>query len=259
MDSGHSAEYISAHWGALRAGHEVSLLPSSAVDSIETLRQKILAEQPSILLVSPNHSTLLLDSGEQAKKKDLLAKALPEVFEDFRLGAQGLSISCETAPELRFLIQTGFYSLPCFLKYRDVLVYRSNKYNTSVKLPDFLGTSPDPTDLAKTCPTHAFSTLLTESFSGKALDDAMVFNVLNLQEEASANALLGSLRLSDERGLFTNVIPSESLDELLLEKRFLSDLSAQHEALIVGTSYDLEKVSAALKGERVRFLDVSSV
>lgn len=248
MDARHSAEYVSAHWGALRAGHQVAVLPPARVDSVDALRQAVLDEAPSVLLVSPNHPTRVADSDTHLPKKDLLARALPEVFASAPTPGEPLSL--DSVPALRYIVQTGFYALPGAVKFRDVLVYRSPKYSTSAPLPEAPRAPP---------PGHRRAAdWLGSRLPSAPSGDAMVFNVLDLHSAPSVDSLTGCLQLAQDRGVFTNVVPSQSLDALL-ERRFLADLTATHRALVVGTPADLDKVRAALGAHRVDCLDVSQI
>ena len=257
MDPGHSSEYISAHWGALRAGHSVKLLPSFSVESVDSLRQKIIEEEPSVMLVSPNHSTLLQQSGAFVKKKDLLGQAFPEIFSNANMEDIGQPISVSSVPNLRFIIQTGFYNLPGFVKFRDMLVYRSNKYNTSSKISE-IPVSSSKTKNKKDCPVNSFKTKLKKEANGEFSQNTVVYNLLDLQDHRSVQSLLGCLSLAQEDSLFTNVIPASNLEELLLENRFIQDLSESHNSFIVGNSQNLEKVKQNLQIDSIRYLDVSS-
>ena len=243
MDAGHSSEYISAHWGALRAGHSVKILPSTSIDSVETFRGMLIQEQPSLILVSPNHPTYVTDSNSYIPKKDILNMALPEVLQSSDSDSIGQPITNTSLPDLRFIIQTGFYNLPGFVKFRDMLVYRSNKYNTFSKVPE------TPTG-------QSFTSNLIKQIGN--VQDSMVYNLLDLQDPNSVQSLLECLNLAQENELFTNVVPSYNLDELLLEKTFLQDLSQNHNSVVVGTSESLNKVKEALGSDLVKYFNVAS-
>ena len=250
MDPGHSSEYISAHWGALRGGHSVNILPSS-VSSVDTLRQTILEQQPSIIVVSPNHSINLSDSKSSSKKKDLLVQALPEVFDQSSFENIGQALSVDALPNLKFIVQTGFYNLPGFLKFRDMLVYRSNKYNTSQKLSDV------PNLGEWNSGVQNFKANLENKMTSEQMQNALVYNILDLQDSDSINSLLGCLSLAEEKGLLTNVIPQANLEELLLETGFVNDLTGNYNSVIVGNSSSLEKIKKKLANNAIRYLDVS--
>ena len=243
MDAGHSSEYISAHWGALRAGHSVKILPSTSIDSVETFRGMLIQEQPSVILVSPNHPTYVTDSNSYIPKKDILNMALPEVLQSSDSDSIGQPITNTSLPDLRFIIQTGFYNLPGFVKFRDMLVYRSNKYNTFSKVPE-------------TPIGQSFTSNLIKQIGN--VQDSMVYNLLDLQDPNSVQSLLECLNLAQENELFTNVVPSYNLDELLLEKTFLQDLSQNHNSVVVGTSESLNKVKEALGSDLVKYFNVAS-
>jgi len=257
MDSGHSSEYISAHWGALRAGHSVKVLPSTSVSSIESLKTMILDEQPSILLISPNQSTYIEDSDSYLKKKDILNQALPQLFQSSTPETIGQPIFDDSLPDLRFVIQTGFYNIPGYVKFRDMLVYRSNKYNTSSKVPEFPFKNSSKKADSK-CPIQSFNSQLMKQLGTQSVENSIVYNLLDLQDDSSVHSLLGCLSLAQEKELFTNIVPSQNLDELLLEKRFLQDLTQNHNSLIVGTSESLNKVQEAIGFDIVKYLNVSS-
>lgn len=253
MDPGHSSEYISAHWGSLRAGHSVNFLPSSSLPSVDALRQKILEEQPSVIVLSPNHSTHLADANSLSKKKDLLAQALPEVFAQSSMENIGQALALESLPNLKFIVQTGFYNLPGFLKFRDMLVYRSNKYNTSKKIPN----APVFHGKEEHSGIDQFKVKLEANISSEQMQNAIVYNVLDLQDPNSVNSLLACLTLAQEKGLLTNVIPQANLEGLLLETGFVNDLTENYNSIIVGNTPSLEKIRQKLDNNALRFLDVS--
>lgn len=252
MDAGHSSEYISALWGALRAGHSVKMLPSSSIDSIESLRQEVVRERASVLLVSPNHATFVRDSSQSLRKKDILGRAFPEVFSTLSLEDVGQPLSVDSLPDLRFIVQTGFYNQPGFVKFRDMLVYRSNKYNTSRKVPD---SPPGAKESALVQSAEAFRRKL-EKEVGQGRE-TIVCNLLDLQEPRSVDSLLACLALAQERQLLTNVVSADNLQELLLDKQFLSDLSQDHNVVVVGSSEHFSLIRDALGADKFRFLDIA--
>ena len=225
MDPGHSSEYISAHWGALRAGHSVKILPSCSLPSVEKLREIIIKEEPSVIVVSPNHSTLMTDCQTVLKKKELLNQALPEVFNQSSQENIGQAISIDSIPNLRFIVQTGFYNLPGYLKFRDMLIYRSNKYNTSQKVLDSPFSKNKENKKDEKCHVDQFKSYLQKNISSELMENSLVYNILDLQDSNSVNSLLACLSLAQDSSLVTNVIPYSNLDDLLLEKGFVNDLT----------------------------------
>lgn len=149
MDPSHSSELVASQWGALRAGHPVEVLASTSVASVAALRQQIIEATPSIILISLNHKTLLEETNSVVRKQDLLEQAFPELFDQRNLSEVGEVLRSESLPRLKFIVQTGFYNKPGYLKFRDMMLYRSNKYNMLEKLGEGVYTAPSKPVVSK--------------------------------------------------------------------------------------------------------------
>ena len=116
FDEKHGAEALSTLIGGLK--NENKVLPISSFEKSknvtpEILRKLVLEINPSVILLSPNQKI------ENVSKHDLMSKAIPE---SLSFGETGY-LNVPSIPNLRFLIQTGFYKKPGFVKYRDFCVY----------------------------------------------------------------------------------------------------------------------------------------
>ena len=247
MDASHTAELIAAQWGAIRGGHELKFLKSTSVSSANALRTEIETWSPSIMLVSPNHQTENQERQERSAKKEILEEALPELFESLGEESIGQPHASASFKNLKFVLQTGFYNRPGYLKFRDALVYRSNRYSTGAKL----STSPSLESLSSDSPRNAWCSEIYMQIASAVsnlggADRVVTYNILNLDVEKGSSALEASLRMGEQEGLFTNVIPSQRMQELLLEKTYPWDLRAIYGSVFVGTSEDLALVKEAL-------------
>jgi hypothetical protein len=190
-------------------------------------------------------------------KKEALSQALPEVFATSSHEDIGQPLQTSSIPGLKFIVQTGFYNHPGFIKFRDMLLYRSNKYSTSSKVSD---TPLQKTDGAKgktKCPVQAFKAKLEKTIGADKVEGSVVYNLLDLQTPQSVQSMLACAALAQEKYLLTNVVPADQLQELLLEKRFLQDLSESHDSLVIGSPENVFKVKAAVGGANLRFLELA--
>lgn len=118
LDEKHGSEHVASLIGSLKNQNKVISLETLAKnDKIdpEYIRKVCSEINPSIFLVSPNQ----LVNG--VIKSNLIAEAFPEIK---RFGKNGY-LEISKVPNLKFLIQTGFYAKPGFIKFRDFCVYSS--------------------------------------------------------------------------------------------------------------------------------------
>ena len=258
MDPGHTAELVSAQWGALRAGYSLEILPSTSMPSLAELRDQVIKSNPSVILVSLNHKTMLEDSQTLTKKQELLETALPELFQNCTQDNIGEFLESQIVPNLKFIVQTGFYNKPGYLKFRDLMVYRSNKYNMSSKIAEepILSLLNDGSSQKKENSGSELTSIIDSNLGTLQSDflNTAVYNILSLQEPRSNRYLLDSLSLGQSRGLFTNVIPSHNLDSLVLDKTFLSDLTEKYGTVVVGNSEDLLKIKENTNQSRIVYV-----
>lgn len=258
MDGNHTAELIVAQWGALRAGHELKFLTSTSVSSPKQLRTEIENWNPSIMLVSPNHQTLIEERQEKKAKKEILEEAVPELFRDLGEEEIGQPLNSAEFKNLKYVLQTGFYNRPGYLKFRDALVYRSNKYSTNKKLANTPAPENEMTDQERNAWCSEIFMNLTSAVSKLGgVEKVVTYNILDLDNLKGSAALEACLRMGEQEGLFTNVIPSARLRELLLEQTYPWDLSAIYGSVFVGTAQDLGLVKEALGSvQGVEFVEI---
>lgn len=116
LDDKHGAETVTAMVGALKNGSQtVSLqgLLGGSPATPETLRKAVESVNPSLFLVSPNQMV------DNQLKHALVSLAFPEAQKTGKTG----NLAVSSAPNLRFIVQTGFYHRPGFVRFRDFCVY----------------------------------------------------------------------------------------------------------------------------------------
>ena len=199
---------------------------------------------PTLLVVSPNQ----LING--VKKQDIIQEALPDVFSKMRLDNIGEMLECKDAPNLKYIVQTGFYNKPGFLKFRDLLWYRSNKYNlfekTKTEINRKVSTKNDLTKIVKKNQNTLNSDLLTTFF----------YLIYDSSTSKGLDTLNDCIQQAESLGVFVNVIPSNQVDELLLEQSFVEDLTNKGGTVILGNKEDISKVQSSLQNERIVFHSV---
>ena len=73
-----------------------------------------------------------------------------------------------------------------------------------------------------------------------------------------SNLLAECLSLGQEQGMLTNIIPSESLEEMLVEKSFIKDMGEQYASLVIGSSKDIETVKARIGQQLIDYIRIDA-
>lgn len=131
LDEKHSSENVASIIGSLKNGNKIvslSKLFNASKINPESIREALIEINPSLLLVSPNQSI------NGVSKADLITQTFPETQE---FGKNGY-LKLKEVNNLRFLVQTGFYAKPGFVKFRDFCVYAPPSMRKLVK-SDFSG------------------------------------------------------------------------------------------------------------------------
>ena len=108
FDRSHVSETVACQLGALKAG--VILCP---VQEDSEVGVASALQNSRGLICSPNGRV------KDQKKSEILQNMLPETH---RL-QNGLPLNSSAFPSLKVLIQTGFYSIPGFMKYKVIFCY----------------------------------------------------------------------------------------------------------------------------------------
>lgn len=217
------------------------MLSSEDSSSVSQLRNKIKEVNPSVLLVSPNEKV------NQCKKQEILEEAFPELFTNKRMDNIGEMMTSTEVPDLKYVVQTGFYNRPGYLKFRDMLWYRSNKYNLFEKTPSSV--------TRKIANKNNFKKIVEKNASALKSDLLSTFFYLIYDSSSvQGNELLNDcLQQAEDLGVFVNIIPSGKVDEILLENSFLEDLTQKGGTVVLGSKSDLLKIQGQMNNERVVF------
>lgn len=120
FDRPHCQETVVAQIGALKSGVVLSPIQDSSSKGV-----KEALSNAKGCIVSPNGRV------SDHKKSQVIQNIIPEI-ENLQ---NGLPLNSAAFPNLRVLIQTGFYTIPGFIKYKDLLVYASNNFS-NIESPD---------------------------------------------------------------------------------------------------------------------------
>ena len=118
FDRPHCQETVVAQMGALKTGVVLSTVQDESATGLRSAQ-----ENAKGCILSPNGRVA------DQKKSHLVQSIIPEI-ENLQ---NGLPLNSAAFPHLRVLIQTGFYTIPGFLKYKDMLVYANNNFWTGDK------------------------------------------------------------------------------------------------------------------------------
>jgi hypothetical protein len=217
------------------------VLSSEDSSSVSQLRTKIKEINPTVLLLSPNEKV------NESKKQEILEEAFPEMFANKRMDNIGEMMESPEVPELKYVVQTGFYNRPGYLKFRDMLWYRSNKYNLFEKTPLSV--------TRKIANKNNFNKIVDKNAAALKSDLlSTYFYLIYDSSSVQGNELLNDcLQQAEDLGVFINIIPSGKVDELLLENSFLEDLTQKGGTVILGNKSDLSKIQSQMQNERVVF------
>lgn len=124
LEKAHTSEIIASQLGAIKAGVVLTPLCVEKSNDLE-----VLIKESGIrgLIFSPNSKL------EENTYSNLLKQTIPELNDSFNNGS---ALKSSKFTKLEHLIHTGFYSIPGTLKYKQMLVYASKKFNT-LALPTF--------------------------------------------------------------------------------------------------------------------------
>ena len=119
MDDKHSAELATILMGCLKAGVNTismnQILHSNGSDKLNKNSIEVLAkENPDILIISPNQKL------ESKKKIEWLYDFLPHL----ERSNSNKKLQIKEMPNLKHVLQTGYYAKKGTMKFRDFLLYR---------------------------------------------------------------------------------------------------------------------------------------
>lgn len=120
MDKSHVTESATAQIGCLKAG--VTIVPYIG-DSVDGFLGAVEDSSAKAAIFSPNGRV-----EGNIKRAEAIQRELPELS----LHYPGDPLTLGSFPALNALIQTGFYTIPGTLKFRDILVYANPFYRTKL-------------------------------------------------------------------------------------------------------------------------------
>lgn len=230
LDDKHAAETITAYVGAIKNGSKILPISSLIKDgkaTAENLRKIISDANPTAVLFSPNQSV------DGVAKSEILSKAFPEAAQTGKSGFLELG----SAKNLKFMIQTGYYSRPGFVKYRDFCVYAPPTIRKLVK--------------------QDFSKELNEFQNKSKIWPAVKQNdqVFWISGFDDYNQIMRAVFETAATGNLLDFISKETLQKS--DFAFVNELEGDQKLYFIGTKDDLEVAKSKVKHKESHYLDVS--
>lgn len=229
LDEKHGAETVTAMVGALKNGSKIVSLTGllgGAQATPDALRQVVSSVNPSLFLVSPNQVV------DGQLKHSLISQAFPDAHHSGKMG----NLELKSAPNLRFIVQTGFYHRPGFVRYRDFCVY----------VPPTM----------KQLDRHDFAKILDACQSSAkgwpavgAEDHVYMLSALDRHE-----LVLRALFETATTGNFLDFVSRDTLGKS--DFGFLNELSESQRSFLVGPSAVLDSVRPKVKHAGVNYVPI---
>ena len=229
LDEAHSAEYISSLYGTFKAGlTPVALSKSLKAEDISKpriLREFLQEQNASAVIFSPNQRI-----GSNTKA-DILLNSIPEAVETGNKGLNGL----KGLPNLKFLIQTGFFAKNGLIKFRDFLVYPTKNYSLNSTFDKLQGVDELETR--------------TSTFKQKINSGDQVFVVSNFENhDFVLRAILETLA----SGNLLTFLPGKGLEKS--DMVFANEADPTTPLLFFGSSNHLELLKSKLNHPKVNLI-----
>jgi hypothetical protein len=229
LDDKHAAESITAMVGALKNGSQVvslSKVLSKEKPSVDAIRQAVTSANPSLFLVSPNQ---IVDG---VTKSELINRAFPEAQAFGKTGYLDLP----KIPNLRFMVQTGLYNRPGFVRFRDFCVY----------------VPPTMKKLDRVDISQALDRFQSKGQGWPTIElNEHVFFLSGLDNH---DLVMRALYETASTGNLLDFVSREVITKS--DFAFINDLDPEQGSYVVGDKADLDVARAKIRHQKVKYVEV---
>lgn len=229
LDDKHAAETVTAMVGALKNGSQVvplSKVLSQGKPSADAIREAVTSTNPSVFLLSPNQMV------DGVTKSELVSRAFPEAQSFGKTGY----LELPQVPNLRFMLQTGLYNRPGFVRFRDFCVY----------------VPPTMKKLDRADVSQALDLYQSKGQGWPAVGpNEHVFFLSGLDNQDLV------MRAIFETAAAGNLLDFVSRDTIgKSDFAFINDLDPEQSSYVIGNKADLEAAQAKIRHQKVKYVQV---